>query len=291
MSWPLALCRADDGYRAEVEKFRSRREADLKAEDGWLSVVGLHWLHEGECQVGSDPSCDVVLPSRAPSQVGTLNLQAGKALFRAAAGVKATRNGLPFVEGVLRSDAGGKADVVAVGEFRLILLSRGARHAIRIKDNQSEFRTSFSGLRWYPIDEQWRIEAKFVPAPAKTRLVFDTIVGEQEVTESPGYAAFEKDGKSYRLQAATESDGTLWFVFRDGTSGRTTHGGARQLVTALPQGGTVILDFNRAMNLPCAYIPFATCPLAPPQNRLGLPITAGELKYEPAAKRSNSSQE
>ena len=107
-------------------------------------------------------------------------------------------------------------------------------------------------------------------------------MGEQEITESPGFVTFERGGKTYKLQAASEPDGSLWFVFRDGTSGRTTHGGARQLVTPAPAGDSVVLDFNKATNLPCAYIPFATCPLAPPQNRLGLPITAGELKYEAA---------
>ena len=100
--------------------------------------------------------------------------------------------------------------------------------------------------------------------------------------DSPGYVTFERDGKTYRLEAAGQKNGTLWFVFRDGTSGRTTHGGARQLYADPPKEGSVVLDFNKAVNLPCAYIPYATCPLAPPQNRLSLAIEAGELKYEPA---------
>ena len=103
----------------------------------------------------------------------------------------------------------------------------------------------------------------------------DTIVGETEVEESPGYVTFEREGKEYRLQSAKLKDGQLWFVFRDKTSGRTTHGGARQLYADPPKGDVVILDFNKAVNLPCAYIPYATCPLAPPQNRLSLAIEAG----------------
>jgi uncharacterized protein (DUF1684 family) len=280
--------RADDTYRLEIEHFRSRWEAKLKAEDGWLSVVGLHWLHQGEIQLGSDPSCDVLLPPRAPAHVGTLSLQGDRARFHAAPEATITRAGSVFTEGEIRSDAGGKPDVLAVGQVRLILLKRGTRHALRVKDNESEFRTSFAGLRWYPIDEKWRITAKFVPAPARTNLVFDTVVGEQEITDSPGYAVFAKGGTTYKLQAARESDGSFWFVFRDGTSGRTTHGGARQLVTSPPVGGDIVLDFNKATNLPCAYIPFSTCPLAPPQNRLALPIAAGEMKYEARKKVSPS---
>jgi uncharacterized protein len=280
----VPISRADDAYRAEIERFRQRRAADLKAEDGWLSVVGLHWLHEGESRLGSDPSSDVLLPAGAPASVGSLILQEDKAVFHAAPDVKVTRGGSAFTEGEIRSDTAGKPDVLAVGDVRLILLKRGTRHALRIKDNQSESRTTFAGLRWYPIDEDWKISARFVPAPERTRLVFETIVGEQEITESPGYAVFERGGKTYKLQAVRESDGSFWFVFRDGTSGRTTHGGARQLVAAPPWGDVIVLDFNRATNLPCAYIPFATCPLAPPQNRLSLPITAGELKYEASTK-------
>jgi uncharacterized protein (DUF1684 family) len=288
MSTPLGSVRADDAYRAEIERFRSRWAAKLKAEDGWLSVVGLHWLHQGESLLGSDPSCDVLLPPRAPAHVGTLSLRGDRAVFRAAAEATVTQGSSVFTEGEIRSDAGGKPDVLAVGQIRLILIKRGSRHALRVKDNESEFRSSFAGLRWYPIDEGWRITAKFVPAPARTNLVFETVVGEQEITESPGYVVFEKGGTTYKLQAAREADGSFWFVFRDGTSGKTTHGGARQLVTSPPVGENIVLDFNRATNLPCAYIPFSTCPLAPPQNRLTLPIAAGELKYEPRQKASAS---
>ncbi len=192
-----------------------------------------------------------------------------------------TRGGRPFEPGAIRSDADGAPDVLAVGDVRLILLRRGERMALRIKDNRSAIRARFAGLRWYPADASWRIRARFVAYPMPAKLTFDTIVGERETLESPGYAAFERDGEEYRLQAAREKDGSLWFVFRDATSGRTTHGGARQLTADPPEGDAVILDFNKAVNLPCAYIPYATCPLAPPQNRLGLAIEAGEKRYEP----------
>jgi uncharacterized protein (DUF1684 family) len=195
--------------------------------------------------------------------------------------VTVTRNGKPFDHGELRSDADSQPDTLAIGDVKLILLKRGDRLAIRLKDNQSPLRTSFAGLRWFPIRDDWRIQAKFVAYPTKTKLVMDTIVGGTDEMESPGYVTFERDGKVYQLQAAGQKNGSLWFVFRDGTSGRTTAGGARQLYADPPQGDKVVLDFNKAVNLPCSYIPYATCPLAPPQNRLSLAIEAGELKYEP----------
>jgi uncharacterized protein (DUF1684 family) len=275
----------EDPYTAEILEFRRKREASLKAEDGWLSVVGLHWLRQGDSRLGSDPTCDVLLPAGAPPQLGTLTLVGNLAAFRAADGVKVTCRNRPFSEGEIRSDEAGAPDLLSIGSIRLILLKRGDRYAIRVKDNDSPLRRSFAGLRWYPIDASWKLAAKFVAAPAKTRLTFDTIVGEQEVSESPGFAVFGRDGKSYKLQAALEPDGSYWFVFRDGTSGRTTAGGARQLIVPPPRGENIVLDFNRAINFPCAYIAYATCPLAPPQNRLSLPITAGEMIYD---SRSNA---
>lgn len=282
----MAAVPASDGagetYAQSIERWRHRREADLKADDGWLTVCGLSWLRPGETKVGSDPGNDVVLPAHAPAVVGVLTLETGGgASFRPEPGVAVTRDGRPFESGPIRSDAGGRPDVLAVGDVRLILLRRGERMALRLKDNRSPIRARFAGLRWYPVDEGWRIRAKFVAYPTPTKLTFETIVGERETLESPGYVAFERGGQEYRLQAAREKAGELWFVFRDATSGRTTHGGARQLTAEAPRGDEVILDFNKAVNLPCAYIPYATCPLAPRQNRLGLAIEAGEKKYEP----------
>jgi uncharacterized protein (DUF1684 family) len=281
----VAPASAGDGesFAQEIARWRRQREADLKADDGWLTVCGLSWLRPGESRIGGDPGNDVVLPAHAPAAVGVLTLDAGtgRASFRAAPGVAITRNGQPFESGEIHSDADERPNTLAVGDVRLILLRRGERMALRIKDNRSPARARFAGLRWYPADEEWRIPAKFVAYPTPTKLTFDTIVGERETLESPGYVIFERGGRLHRLQAARVKGGGLWFVFRDATSGRTTHGGARQLTVDPPRGDEVVLDFNKAVNLPCAYIPYATCPLAPPQNRLGLAIEAGERTYEP----------
>jgi uncharacterized protein (DUF1684 family) len=276
----LRAVAGDESYRRQIEDWRHRREAELKADDGWLTVSGLYWLRPGETRIGSDPGNDLVLPARTPGFVGTLTLTGGRASFKAAPDVSVTRNGDRIENGPVRSDADENPDTLAVGDVKLILLKRGARFALRTKDNQSPIRAGFTGLRWYPTDEIWRIEARFVAHPAQTKLLLDTIVGETEAADSPGYVTFEYGGKTYRLLAARQRNGSLWFVFRDGTSGRTTHGGARQLYADPPREGVVVLDFNKSVNLPCAYIPFTTCPLAPPQNRLKLAVEAGELKYE-----------
>jgi hypothetical protein len=271
----------EDRYRDEIEQWRQKRLADLKAEDGWLSVSGLYWLKSGFNLIGSNATNDVLLPARLPDRVGSVELANGKVFFRPSAGVSVMRNGKPFEGGAIHSDVDANPDILGVGDVKLILLKRGMRFALRTKDNQNPLRGSFAGLRWYPPSEDWRIQAKFVPFKTKTWLPMDTIVGEVESAETPGYVTFERGGKAYRLTAVGEKNGSLWFVFRDGTSGRTTHPGARQLYADAPRGDNVVLDFNKATNLPCAYIPYATCPLAPSQNRFSLAIEAGELMYEP----------
>jgi uncharacterized protein len=273
---------ADGPYQADVESWRKHREAQLRADDGWLTVCGLHWLSSGQTRLGSDPSNDIVLPTHAPAYVGTLELNDRSATFAIAPGVTLLRNGKPFSGGEIHSDHGPSPDTLAVGDVKLILLERGPRFAFRVKDNKSLFRTNFAGLKWYPVREDWRFQARFIPFDTPTTLKMNNIIGESESSPSPGYVEFDRDGKTYKLQAIENKDGSLWFVFRDKTSGRTTHGGARQLDAPRPQNGSVLLDFNKARNLPCAYIPYATCPLAPPQNRLGLAVEAGEQKYEPS---------
>ena len=286
VSMDSATALGDDRYQREVEQWRHQREASLKADDGWLTVSGLFWLRPGETRIGSDPSNDILLPSHGPGSLGTLTLHESRVEFQSTPGAVVTREGKTFESGIIHSDADEHPSTLVVGDIKLILLKRGQRLAIRLKDNRSSLRTQFAGLHWFPIREDWRISAKFVAYPTPTKLSMDTIVGETEVEESPGYVTFERDGKEYRLQAAQLRNGGLWFVFRDKTAGRTTQGGGRQLSTGAPRNGHVILDFNKAINFPCAYIPYATCPLAPPQNRLSLAIEAGELKYEPASSAS-----
>ncbi len=201
-----------------------------------------------------------MLPAHAPASVGTMTLQEGKVHFQTASGVTVTRDQKPFESGEIHSDADAHPDTLAVGDIKLILIKRGQRLALRLKDNLSPLRKEFAGLRWYPINADWQIEARFVAYPSPTKLVMDTIVGETEIEDSPGYVSFEREGKEYRLQAIKLKDGRLWFVFRDKTSGRTTHGGARQLYAAPPIDDLVTLDFNCAVNLPCRLHPLRHLP-------------------------------
>jgi len=254
----------ENNYGDAISAWRQQRETRLRAEDGWLSVSGLFWLKEGVNRIGAAADNDVVLPASAPAHVGVVTLKSKRAEF----GGK-----------VLKSDKEGGPDVIAAGKMKLLLLERGGRLALRLKDPGSALRREFAGCKWYPVNERWRIVAKLEPAPAARKVAYETVIGTEEELPSAGVAVFQRDDREYRVELMQEGR-ELWLVFRDGTSGKTTYGGARQLYAERLGTDRVVLDFNKAMNLPCAFTPFATCPIAPKQNRLTLPIEAGELKYK-----------
>jgi uncharacterized protein (DUF1684 family) len=270
-------------YQRAVSEWRAEREAKLKADDGWLTVVGLTWLKEGDNRVGSNPNFEVRLPKTAPDKVGTLTLKAGKVRFRPEKGVAVTMNGTTAKETELKPDIDANYDRLAVGRVKFFIIQREDKFGVRIKDNDSAARREFTGLKWYPVDPSWRVQAKFVPWDKPYKVTFDTAAGVKEQDESPGYVSFRRGGKEYRLEPVVE-DNELSFVMRDQTSGKTTYGASRFLYAAMPkngvkQSGAVELDFNKAENPPCVFTDFATCPLPLPQNRLPLAVTAGEMMY------------
>jgi uncharacterized protein (DUF1684 family) len=277
----FTLCAANSGdtYRPEVEQWRARHQADLAKDFGWLTVVGLDWLKEGDNRVGADPASEVPLPlGSAPRRVAIISLHAGKAELHPEPGVPLTLNGKPAAQTVLREDD----DVLAINHLKFYLIRRGDRAGIRLKDNDSAARKDFKGLAWYSVDPTWRIQAKFNQWTTPHSIVFHNTIGQEQSEPSPGTVTFQKDGREFHLEP-TIDEGKLFFVIRDQTSGKTTYGASRFLYTDPPQNGMVWLDFNKAENPPCAFTAYATCPLPPPQNRLALAIKAGEKNYSGSA--------
>jgi len=265
-------------YQSSIAQWRADREMRLKADDGWLTVVGLDWLKAGDNRVGSNPDFEVPLPKPAPERVGVITVANGKARFKPEPGIPVTLNGKPSTATELKPDTDPHYDVLAIGAVKFYVIQREDKLAVRIKDNHSAARREFTGLRWYPVDPSWKIQAKFVPYDKPRTLTFATAVGVKEQDESPGYVTFARSGKEYRLDPVID-DNELWFVMRDATSGKSTYAASRFLYAEMPKNGVVELDFNKAENPPCVFTDFATCPLPPPQNRLSLAVTAGEQMY------------
>ena len=253
----------------------------LQAEDGWLTLVGLGWLKEGTNSAGSDGKADVVFPEGAPKGVGTFTRSGRSVTFQPAAGVSVTRNGAPFPGGPVQSDEEGRAkpDILQVGRLRFQLIDRGQRIGVRIKDPEARARKDFKGIPTYAPSEKWRITARWEPVNPPTEIAVPNVLGEIERSPSPGTAVFTVDGKEYRLTPVLEEGTTdYFFIFGDETNRTETYGAGRFLYAQPAKNGTLILDFNRAYNPPCAFSAFATCPLPPKQNRLALRVEAGEKR-------------
>ncbi|MGB7848842.1 MAG: DUF1684 domain-containing protein [Candidatus Acidiferrum sp.] len=281
---PLAITSfADDSpYRKSVEKWRQDYQTSLTSDTGWLTVSGLFWLHEGENRFGSDPGNDFVLPPSAPAYVGVFEFHSGKTTVRIAPGVPATLNGKPVQAAELRRDS--REDHLVLGDFTLYVHASGNRFAIRMKDKNSKLRKNFAGLNWFPIDESYRVTARYVPYDSPKQLDSQNVLGDPIKLDIVGYLTFSLHGQNFRLDVESNSDGGFFIVFRDLTSGKETYPASRFIDTdppkEAPNGKTVDLDFNKAYNPPCAYNPYTTCPLPLPGNRLGIAIPAGEKLYK-----------
>ncbi|MGE5361342.1 MAG: DUF1684 domain-containing protein [Bacteroidales bacterium] len=261
----------DADYARSIERWRADHESALRADDGWLTVVGLEWLKPGPNRAGSTPTADIKLPPPAPPNIGVFQLDRGQVKFEPAADARAQVNGNPASSMVLRPDV----DKITSGTLTLFVIKRGDRFGIRIKDRESEARRKFTRESWYPARESWKVVARFEPYQPPKMIPIANVLGQVEPQPCPGVAVFVLGGKECRLEPIAEGS-RLFFIFRDATSGKTTYGAGRFLYASRPEGGRVVLDFNKAENPPCAFTPFATCPLPPRQNELPIRVEAGE---------------
>jgi len=254
----------------------------LKADDGWLTLAGLFWLKEGDNRIGSDATADIILPEgAAPARLGIIEFHHGRATLRVSGEAQVTLNGKPVATVELQSDEHQKPDVLRLGALSFHVIKRGARSGVRVKDLNSPARREFTGRRWYPANPRYRVTADFVAYKQPHEINIINKLGDQIKMTSPGYVVFKLKGKAYRLDALDE-EGKLFFVFADRTNAKTTYGAGRFLYADAAKDGKVVMDFNQAVNPPCAFTPFATCPLPPRQNRLKIAIPAGELNYHNA---------
>lgn len=271
----------DSAYLQEIEAWRKDRNEGLKQEDGWFALVGLFWLEPGENRFGSGPENRVLLPEgKAPAVAGTLIREGDAVKVRVAPGVTVTSDGKPVTEAVLTADAQGKPTVLELGSLSFFVIRRGDKVGVRVKDSQSQALAAFHGLDFYPIQPDWKVNARFEPYDPPKPVPVPNVLGQVLEIPSPGAVVFDWQGKTHRLDALQGSpDGGLSLIFADTTNGKETYGAGRFLDTAPPKDGRVVVDFNTAYNPPCAFTSFATCPLPPVQNRLAVAVTAGEKKY------------
>ncbi len=271
-------------YQKDIDDWRAGRLSRLTGPDGWTTLVGLYWLKPGANSFGSAADNALQLTAAGfPAHLGHFDFDGKGISFTAAKGAHVTSGGKPVttLRLVTDADAGaGDPTTLTVGSISFYAIKRVDRYGVRVKDVQADARVHFKGLEHFPVSQDWRFEARFVPYTPMKQVLIINILGMEEDMPSPGALVFEKDGQEYRLDAVLEEGETDYFVmFADATSGKQTYGAGRFLYTKPAVNGVTVLDFNKSYNPPCAFSPYATCPLPPPQNRLPIAITAGELKY------------
>jgi uncharacterized protein (DUF1684 family) len=274
-------------FTRELDLFRQQRVADLTRPDGWTSLVGLHWIEPGAHYIGTSAGNGIQL-AKGPGHFGMVELGNGRLRFVPEKGVAMTLDGQPLTgETILRADdspTGPSVITFDEGKGIATVIKRGERYALRVKHADAASRTGFRGLEYWPASSDWRVNGRFVAHPPGKTLEIANIIGTTDAVPNPGAIEFERDGKTYRIEALDEGEETLFLVFADRTSGHGSYPAGRFLDVPKPGvGGTVIVDFNQAYNPPCAFTPFATCPLPPPENRLDLAIQSGEKTYAHSA--------
>jgi uncharacterized protein (DUF1684 family) len=276
-------------WKTDLFAWRAHREQRLSAPDSWLTLVGLEWLKPGPNTVGSAADNRIRLAASAPAHLGIVEVKGSEITLEPpssgfSAGVQVDGAGAHPTK--LADDAAPKPTIVSAGTLSFYVIHRGDRYALRLKDSQAPTRVNFHGLHWYDPDQHYVVQANWIPFNPPHQLKIPSIIGTTDEMPAPGEAEFTLDGQTIRLEPVLEEPAAkqLFFILRDTTSRSTSYGASRFLYTDFPdqgltQPGHLTLDFNHLQNPPCAYTPYATCPLPPEQNRLSIALPVGEKKY------------
>lgn len=267
-------------YINEINSWHHKRIENLKEENGWLNLVGLYFLKEGINSFGSGKDNDLILDaSELPSKVCIFVLRDTVVEMIADENVELFVNGKIVKRIFLNHDLNGNPTIVSYKNYRFFIIKRGNKYALRVRNLEAPLVKEFKSIDRFPINDDWRIVADFIPYNPPKEILIPSIIGIPTVEFSTGKAIFNIDGKNFELDALKSGDG-LFFVFADETNGKETYGAGRFLIAEKPdRNGKIILDFNKSFNPPCAFTKYATCPLPPPQNFLKIRIEAGEKSY------------
>ncbi|MCK9279998.1 MAG: DUF1684 domain-containing protein [Melioribacteraceae bacterium] len=270
----------NEKYIEEINQWHKKREAGLKEVKGWLNLSGLYWLEEGENSFGSSPDNDLIFPKgKINDHAGKFILDKGKVSVKIDPDITVLNNGKMISEMELKPD---DEDSSALRHASLVwfVIKRGDRFGIRLRDLKHHNLFTFNGIERYPVNINWRIEAKFIPSSGEKKISVPNILGNTEEEKFPGNLSFEIDGVQYSLEVLEGDSDNYFLIFADLTNGDDTYRGGRFLSVPKPDSSReTYIDFNKAYNPPCVFSEFATCPLPPMQNHLQVEITAGEKNY------------
>ena len=254
--------------------WRRMYAASLSERRGWMSLVSMSWLKDGEIALLRYRSAKQGEPFGAVTRLGDAMV------FTPTSGKRVTVNGNAVRAWELTSDSDGTPDLIEAGPDTWAFIKRGGRFGLRGWNVDHGRGLAQTGLRWAPLRPQLNFLAKWVPYSKPRMVTIVNVLGQRTPTPMHGYAEFRVDGRLYRLEGTgTPEVGKVFFNFRDATSNTVAYQPGRFLDAEFSPTGRIRLDFNRAYNPPCAYTSHATCPLPHKQNILKVAIPAGELRF------------
>lgn len=266
-------------YLNEINEWHQKRINNLKLENGWLNLVGLYWLNEGENTFGSDKNNEIVFPSNAPAKIGSIFLRDSVLSIEVLPDVNVTHNDSAVQSMKLEHDLTDNPTKLKLNSLVWFIIKRGEKYGIRLRDLEAPLLKTFNGIERFPANEDWRIIADFTPLAAPKEIDVPNILGSFDKEIVSGILKFKIGNQNFELTPVDAGE-KLFIIFADETSGEETYGAGRFLYADKPDSSNkVILDFNKAYNPPCVFTPFATCPLPPKENYLKARITAGEKNW------------
>ena len=271
-------------YQQEMDQWHQKRIDELKSETGWLNLAGLFWLKEGINTFGSDKSNDLVFPEgKIAPKAGFFLVKNGVVQMNVIGDVKVMNDSVKVKgEIIFHPDSAKNATLTHVS-LQWFVIKRDDQVGIRLRDLQSKGVEEFSGIERYEVDPAWRVEATLEGSPTPKKISITNVLGQTIDQVSPGTLVFELDGQAFTLDALESGNDELFIIFGYPTNVKETYPSGRYLYAKIPDAnGKTIVDFNQSINPPCAFTPFATCPLPPPQNVLPIAIRSGEKNYKGA---------
>ena len=255
-------------YETAYAQWQARRLAALKAPDGWLNIIARVWLSEGTVTVGSAPDNDIVL-SAGPAHIGSLTQDAAGGVTYAPAD-----GGAPLVLELSKY----QPPRFTAGDLLLEVTTLNGENALRVRDTASKAAESLPPIDYFPLDPSWRIVAEWVALDRPRGLTIDTSKSIPTEVEATHKAVFTRDGTTYELLATHGTPEAPQFVIRDLTARDSTYAACRFVFGEQVTEDSIVLDFNKAINPPCAFTEHAVCPLPPAENVLPIRIEAGEKR-------------
>lgn len=269
------------GYNLEIETWHSKRVEELKGPNGYLNLAGLFWLNDGINTMGSSSTNKIIFPEgKIHERAGFFLLKENTVTFEAAPDINIVSDGKPVKRMVVYHPDSSRTPVLEYDSLQWFVIRRDNKFGIRLRDFRNQPLESFTKIDRYQADPAWRLEATFQKRDSSRTIAITNVLGQTTQQMSPGMLVFAIDGNEYHLDALDEGGDEYFMIFGDPTNARETYGAGRYLYVKKPgTDGKTIIDFNKAYNPPCAFTAFATCPLPPKQNVLGVEITAGEKNY------------